>query len=96
MSDLRDAYVQKLNAKINEWNADIDKLVAKADGATADVRIEYSKQIENLRAKRATLGEQIENLRQAGEGAWEDLKTGVESASDALGEAVRAAIARFR
>ena len=31
MSETKDAYVQKLKAKIDEWNADIDTLTAKAD-----------------------------------------------------------------
>ena len=26
----KDAYVEKLKAKIDEWNADLDKLIAKA------------------------------------------------------------------
>ncbi len=29
----KDAYVQKLHAKLDEWNAEIDKLKAKADKA---------------------------------------------------------------
>ena len=30
MTEKRDAYVQKLKAKMAEWNAEIDKLHAKA------------------------------------------------------------------
>jgi len=30
------AYIQKLHARIDEWNADIDKLRAKADLVEAD------------------------------------------------------------
>jgi peptidoglycan hydrolase CwlO-like protein len=48
----KDAYVQKLHAKLDEWNAEIDKLKAKADKAEADSRVEYQKQIENLKQKR--------------------------------------------
>jgi len=43
---LKDAYVQKLQAKSDEWHAEIDKLKAKADSAKADAKIEYYKQIE--------------------------------------------------
>ena len=31
MSAIRDAYLEKLKSQLDEWNADIDKLAAKAD-----------------------------------------------------------------
>ncbi|MFO8090271.1 MAG: hypothetical protein R6U13_10575 [Desulfatiglandaceae bacterium] len=31
----RDAYVQQMKARMDEWNAEIDKLKAKADQAKA-------------------------------------------------------------
>jgi len=55
MMDKRDAYVQKLKAKLNEWNAEIDVLAAKADQAGADAKIAYHKRLEDLRAKRTEL-----------------------------------------
>jgi hypothetical protein len=47
----RDAYVRKLKAKLDEWNAEIDKLQAKAELAEAEAKIEYEKQLADLRAK---------------------------------------------
>ncbi len=41
----RDAYVAKLKAQLDEWNAEVRKWEAKAEGAQADVRIEYEKQL---------------------------------------------------
>ena len=35
MIEKRDAYVQKLKAQLDEWNADINKLEAKSDQAEA-------------------------------------------------------------
>jgi hypothetical protein len=34
-----------LKAKLDEWNAEIDKLPAKADQAEAGAKIEYQKQL---------------------------------------------------
>jgi len=79
MSETRDAYVQKMKAKIDEWNADIDKLTAKADQAEADVKIRYHQQLEELRAKRQEMENKIADLQSAGESAWEEMKQGVES-----------------
>ncbi|MDZ7700370.1 MAG: hypothetical protein U5R49_26725 [Deltaproteobacteria bacterium] len=96
MSETRDAYVQKLKAKMDEWNAEIDKLEAKADQADAESKIEYEKQLEDLRAKRKDVEDKMAELQQAGDGAWEDLKAGIESSWDSLGNALKSAASRFK
>lgn len=92
----RDEYIRKMQAKLEEWNAEIDTLTAKADEVTADVKNEYNEQIESLKARQAAARQKIEELQQAGESAWEDLKSGVELAWTAIGEAIDSARSRFR
>ena len=77
MNEKRDAYVQKLKAQLDEWNADINKLEAKADQAEVRAKIEYHKRIADLRARRKEVEDKIGELQQAGEGAWEDLSRGL-------------------
>lgn len=91
----KDAYVQKLHAKLDEWNAEIDKLKAKADKAKAESRLEYQKEIETLQERRKRTEEKLEKLRQAGEGAWQDLKSGVQNAMNAMETALKSARSRF-
>ncbi len=90
MSENREAYIQKLKAKIDEWNADIDKLLAKAEK-----EVEYREQIETLRAKRSELESKLEQVQQASESTWQDLKKGFETSWEALKEGYAAAKARF-
>lgn len=92
----RDAYVQKMKARLDEWNADIDKLAAKAEAAEADAKIAYQAQVENLRTKHAEAGQKLEELGAASEGAWEDMRSGIESAWQSIGTAVKDAFSRFR
>ncbi len=92
----KDAYVDKLHAKLDEWNAQIDKLKAKADQAEAESRIEYNKQITELQERRSETKQKIEGLRNAGEGAWEDLKSGVQLAVDSMEQALNSAMSRFK
>jgi uncharacterized coiled-coil DUF342 family protein len=92
----KDAYVQKLHAKIDEWNAEIDKLKAKVDKTEAESRAEFQKQIQNLQEKRNAAEEKIEEVRQAGEGVWQDLTAGVQLAWDAMEEALKSARSRFK
>jgi uncharacterized coiled-coil DUF342 family protein len=84
MTEKRDAYVQKMKARIDEWNAEIDKLAAKADQAGAEAKTAYYQQVEDLRAKRKELEDKIALLQGAGEGAWEDLKEGLENSWEIL------------
>jgi len=92
----KDKYVEKLHTKLDEWNAEIDKLKVKADKAEADSRIEYQKQIKNLQQKRQEAEKKLADLRSAGKDAWEDLKSGVQQAWDSMEEAVKSARSKFK
>jgi predicted nucleic acid-binding Zn-ribbon protein len=95
MTEKRDAYVRKLKARIDEWNAEIDKLAANADHADAEAKIEYHKQLEDLRAKRRDLEKRIAEMQQTGERAWEDLKQGLENSWEILKKSMIKAKSEF-
>ena len=59
MNEKRDAYVQKLKAQLDEWNADINKLEAKSHQAEAGAKIEYHKRIADLRERLKEVGDKI-------------------------------------
>jgi len=84
MSTKRDAYVEKLKARLDEWNADIDKLAAKAAQAEAEAKIEYQNKLDKLRAKRDDVKDKLLTVQQAGDGAWEGLKEGLENSWEIL------------
>jgi hypothetical protein len=92
----RDEYISKMKAKLDEWNGEIDTLTAKANGVAADVKNEYAEHIESLKAKQAATRQKIEELQHAGEGAWEDVKSGIDLAWTAMGEAIDSARSRFK
>lgn len=92
----RDEYIRKMQAKLEEWNADIDALAAKAGEVSADLKIEYAEQIELLKVKQALAKQKIEEVQKSGESAWKDLKSGIELAWTAIGEAVDSAKSRFK
>jgi uncharacterized coiled-coil DUF342 family protein len=95
MNEKRDAYVQKLKAQLDEWNADINKLEAKSDQAEAGAKIEYHKQIADLRARLKEVGNKIGELQQTGEEPWEDLKQGLENSWEILKESFTKAKSEF-
>jgi predicted nucleic acid-binding Zn-ribbon protein len=96
MSEKRDAYFAKMKARLDRWNGRIDKLEKKAGRLGTEARAEVQNQIDGLKAKQTEVKEKIDGLRHAGEGAWKDLKTGVDSSWKALAEAGHSAIASFK
>ena len=92
----RDEYIHKMQAKLEEWNAEIDTLTAKAGELTTDIKNEYREQIELLKVKQANARQKIEELQHSGEGAWGDLKTGFELAWASMEEAIDSARSRFK
>jgi predicted nucleic acid-binding Zn-ribbon protein len=84
MAEKRDAYVKKLKDRIDDWNAQIDKLSAKVDHMDMRARAEYRKRLEDARKKRKDLEGSIASMQKAGEGAWEALKEGIEKSWEQL------------
>lgn len=96
MGTKRDAYVEKLQGNIAKWNGEIDEFQAKADKAKAEVQAEFLKQIAEIKAKRQALEEKMADLKNAADGAWEDVKSGVDISRQILGQAVKSAADRFK
>jgi uncharacterized coiled-coil DUF342 family protein len=92
----KEDFVRKMHAKLDQWNAEIDALTAKADQAGAEARTEYHKQLDALRGKRDHARSKLNELESASEGAWQDLRAGVELAWESVSEAVRSATSRFK
>ena len=89
-------YQQKKQAQLDEWKAEVDKLKAKASGASADAQLELNKQIEALESKIEGGKTKLAEIANASEDAWESLKGGVESAWDSIKSAFSDAAAKLK
>jgi predicted nuclease with TOPRIM domain len=96
MTTARDEYVQRIKAKLDEWNSEIDRLEDQARQKEADAQTHIQEQIDKVKAKRQTAEEKLDDVRQAGGDAWQDLKSGLELATEAVGDALRSARSRFQ
>ena len=96
MKEKRKAYEEKLDAQLDEWNAQIALLKARADKAKAEVKIEYYKTIDALQHRQDEAGTKLHKLKTAGDLAWEDIKTGVEKAWDEVKSAFHEANSKFK
>ena len=96
MKDKRKAYEEKLDAQLEEWNAQIALLKARADKGKAEAKIEYYKTIEALQHRQDEARAKLHELKTAGDEAWEDLKTAAEKAWDEVKTAFHDAISKFK
>ena len=92
----KEAYKQKIEAELELAQAHLSELKAGAKSVTADARIEYAKQIDELEQQIDATKAKLKELGEASEDTWERLKDGVESAWDALSTAVRNTVAKFK
>jgi len=92
---MKQAYVDKVQARLNEWDTEIEKLKARAEEAGADTKIMYYKQIETLRDEQREAQVKLDDLRAASNDAWQDMKAGVQHAWDSLERAAKDASSRF-
>jgi len=85
-----------MQAKLNEWDADLDKIKAKMSGASADAKIKLNEQINNLESQRNQVKQQFEKLQESGEEAWEDIRNGFEASWEKLSSAFKDAANKFK
>lgn len=91
----KETYQKKLEARIDELSADVDKLEAKLKSAGADADQEKKQTLENIREKREDLIRRASELKQSSSGAVDDVTEGIEAAWEELKTAVHKARTNF-
>lgn len=91
----REEYIDNMAAKLKEWNAEIEKLEAKAQEAGADAKKEVSKEIQDLRTKKQAAEYKLEDIKEAGEDSWKELQAETENALEDIKSSLENAVNRF-
>ncbi len=92
----KELYQQKMQAQLDEWKAEVDKLRAKASGASADAQLQLNKQIGVLGSKIDEGQAKLAELRNTSADAWDSIKGGVDSAWVSMKSAFSDAAAKVR
>lgn len=74
----RDEFVAQMQAKLDEWNAEIDELEAKARKQKAQTTANYHAQLAQLKQKQEEAAGKLKEVQNASDDAWESLRTGAE------------------
>ena len=93
---MKETYQKELQDQLDEWGKEIDKLKIVADKAKTGLQGEYYKEVADLRGKQLEAQKKLYEIKEASGDAWEDLKGGIEISWDAMGNAIKSAISRFK
>jgi uncharacterized coiled-coil DUF342 family protein len=80
----KEAYQEKIEAQIKEWTAKIKEYKAKADKASADVKIQMYQRIDHLRAQKEAAQQKLTEIKAANAESWEALKAGTQKIMEAM------------
>jgi DNA repair exonuclease SbcCD ATPase subunit len=73
--DEKEAYQRKIEAKVDQWRAELDKLRAQAREAQAEGRLQA---ISSLKTLQQEATRRLEELKAAGESGWQDARQAVD------------------
>jgi hypothetical protein len=76
----KDEYCATMESEIKKWDAQVDKLNAKGEQMSADMRVRYDTQVKAVRAHRDLAYSKLQELRTANESAWQQMQSGAEAA----------------
>ena len=84
MSAKRDEYVAKMKLQLDELNAKMDKLEARAQEAKEDARVKYKEEMSKLRQQSKLAKGKLDELKAAGEDSWDVMVAEMEKVRDAF------------
>lgn len=96
MQSAKEAYLAKLQARLDIANAELDKLEARGREARAEGEIHARQQLDELRARRDAARRKITEIQNSTEEAWEHLRQGADEAWRSLENAGAKAVEAFR
>lgn len=84
MSTRRDEYIEKMKLQLDDVNAKMSALEAKAQEAKTEAREKYQTEMAKLREQSQLAIAKLDELRAAGEDSWEAMVAEMEKIRDAF------------
>jgi hypothetical protein len=71
----KEEYQEKMEAKLKELDAQIDRMKAEAKESTEEAKAALEKRIQEMEEKREAAGKKLEEVRESSVEAWRNLKS---------------------
>lgn len=82
------AYKQKVEAELREWDAKAELLKAKGNNLMADAKLEFEKQLQTLQDNKKEITSYVNQLSDKAEDTWDDVKDEAEAKWNKFASAV--------
>ncbi|QSI76034.1 MULTISPECIES: hypothetical protein [Niveibacterium] len=80
----RDEYIETVKHQLDEMNANMNQLEAKAQAAREDARDKYKEELVKMRQQSKLAVAKLDELKTAGEESWDNIVTEMEKVRDAF------------
>jgi phage shock protein A len=91
-----EAYQQKAQAQIKEMKARLQVFEARAENASADMKIKYQDNLADWKARFEDIENRMNKLSESSGEAWEDIRAGIDNALGELQSAIQKGTSQFR
>jgi hypothetical protein len=89
-------FVEQLESRLEQWDAEIERLMARAREAQAELRAEIEEEMRKLRPVREAAEQTLSELRRLGGAALTDIRQGADIAWEELSDALKSLTNRRR
>jgi seryl-tRNA synthetase len=84
MTAKKSVYIESMKSQLDDLNASMNKLEAKAAEAKADARDTYLEEMRKLRHQSKLAGAKLDELKAAGEDNWKAMTTEMDKVREAF------------
>jgi Tfp pilus assembly protein PilO len=92
----RNSFETRLETEIDKMDARIEELKAKFKKASADAKIKYQQQLNEIEENRDQLKMQLQKLKNSSGEAWQEISNGLEKAANDLKDTVSNVYDKFK
>ena len=94
--DKKEAYLEKLEAQLREWDSMWEVLKARLARKRADMKVEGIEVLERLEATHGEAREKLADLRRSASENWDSFKLQADDALEYLGKAIALVQSKLR
>jgi len=95
MNREKQAYKQKVDAQLKEWDAKIELLKAKGGNLAADARLEFEKQMKNMETNKSEFKAYFDRVAERADDTWDDVKDEADKKWKGFANSVESFVSRF-
>jgi chromosome segregation ATPase len=91
----RKEYIDKMAEQLKSWDNELIKYQEKIKNVNDNMRQNYQEELSRIKDKMSQVQNKLNEMRQAGDGAWKELRAGLERSWTELRNSFESARSKF-